>query len=223
MNKQKPERVIYRDDGRLDVREVFYSIQGEGPHAGRPAVFVRLAGCNLKCSFCDTDYTSQRKVHDPMQLVRVVLESGSSHWRCDKGKLVVLTGGEPFRQHIEKFVHLLQTCGCHVQIETNGTLPIVGDLANASIVCSPKGTKLANGIAERVDAVKYVARRQDLGPDGLPSGVARIRKHPSSIYLQPIDEKDPALNFDNLQAVIGSCLMFGYRLSMQLQKMGGLR
>ena len=69
MNQQAPEKQQLRGDGLLAVHSIFYTIQGEGPFAGETAVFVRLAGCNLQCPLCDTDYTSDRRMVGPMGLV----------------------------------------------------------------------------------------------------------------------------------------------------------
>jgi 7-carboxy-7-deazaguanine synthase len=100
---------------KLPVVEVFYSIQGEGYWTGRPAVFVRLAGCNLHCEFCDTDHT--------------VREFLTSEQICDKVsqlsrkvKFVVITGGEPTRHgfYFDGLVDDLQVQGYFVAVETNG-------------------------------------------------------------------------------------------------------
>jgi len=134
----------------LEVHSIFYTIQGEGPFCGTPAVFVRLAGCNLQCPSCDTDYTSKRtrmtaeEICDRVRWAIVnseiagmtVAESlsaisddpndpASQTINFFKG-LVVITGGEPSRQAtgVEWLTLMLQQrLGCYVQIETNGTLP----------------------------------------------------------------------------------------------------
>ena len=102
------------------VNEVFESIQGEGFHAGRPAIFVRFSGCNLSCDFCDTDHTfSEDK--SPVELRDMVRHRDSSVWAFPK--LVVFTGGEPLLHLDWEIVELLAQDGYHIAVETNGTLP----------------------------------------------------------------------------------------------------
>ena len=93
VNNQKREGIAPLRFGDVEIVDIWKTIQGEGPLAGCPSVFIRLAGCNLRCPWCDTDYTSNRKLwraSEVVELVRAIRPSG----------LVVLTGGEPFRQDI---------------------------------------------------------------------------------------------------------------------------
>ncbi|MFA6371108.1 MAG: 7-carboxy-7-deazaguanine synthase QueE [Methanothrix sp.] len=110
--------------------EIFYSMQGEGPAMGRPATFVRLAGCNLRCLGCDTDDRSYRKLSVPD-----VLESIQS-------KRVVITGGEPTLQmeHLSELISLLHSHEKEIHIETNGTNPIPEEILEKIhyAVVSPK-------------------------------------------------------------------------------------
>jgi organic radical activating enzyme len=106
----------------LFTSEIFKGIQGEGFHSGNTAVFVRFAGCNLKCTFCDTKYA--RKMANSVEwfsedLAKVVIKE------LGKCKFVVLTGGEPMMQHgwaLKLFIDELKDNGVYVAIETNGTL-----------------------------------------------------------------------------------------------------
>lgn len=100
----------------LQLAEIFYSIQGEGTHSGTPAVFVRLAGCNLSCDFCDTDY-SLKFFASVDEVVARVRELGGD---CP---MVILTGGEPLaqREAIE-LIEALRRDGRRVHIESNGTI-----------------------------------------------------------------------------------------------------
>jgi len=100
----------------LQLAEIFYSVQGEGEHTGKPAVFVRLAGCNLSCDFCDTDYSLKffSTVND---IVAKVRELGAD---CP---MVVLTGGEPLAQRESlELIDALRRDGRRVHIESNGTI-----------------------------------------------------------------------------------------------------
>jgi 7-carboxy-7-deazaguanine synthase len=115
----------------LQLSEIFYSIQGEGTHTGTPAVFVRLAGCNLSCDFCDTDY-SLKFFASVDQCVARVRELGAG---CPT---VILTGGEPLAQReVLDLIDALRRDGRRVHVESNGTLFV--DLAPDVWLCvSPK-------------------------------------------------------------------------------------
>lgn len=208
--------------------EIFKTIQGEGPFAGVPAIFVRLAGCNLQCPLCDTDYTSRR---ERAGIVRIM----SSIDLLAKAviKLVVITGGEPMRQVLGPLVRDLVARGYDVQIETNGTLyddSLAPWFNLITTVCSPKAGVNFHLLPE-ITAFKYVARVGDLDPvDGLPKTVLESGARPGRppltftgmVYLQPCDEGDEAKNKANTLACIGSCLKFGYTLCLQTHKMVGL-
>ena len=97
------------------INEIFYSIQGEGYHAGKPAIFIRLAGCNLECSWCDTDHSKKSEL-TASQIMELVRTEAKRH----KVGFVVLTGGEPTIHNLNPLVNKLQT-KFYVAIETNGT------------------------------------------------------------------------------------------------------
>lgn len=230
-NQQPPERVVKQDPGHLVVHSIFHTIQGEGPFAGQPAVFVRLAGCNLQCPLCDTEYTAQRTPLNPSTIVEYV-QLAPLH----RTPLVVITGGEPFRQPIAGLCRALLSAGHTVQIETNGTL-YRDDLPygheNLHIVCSPKTQRVHPDLLCHVTALKYVATADSLDVrDGLP---IHALEHPNkgglyrppadwkgTIFLQPVDEQDEHRYADNLRAVVLSCQRHGYRLCLQLHKIIGL-
>src|ERR1035437_6012166 len=98
---------------KVIVHSIFYTIQGEGPHAGEPAVFVRLTGCNLRCYFCDTDFEKGDALS--IEAVVAAVMASADPQVC---KLVVLTGGEPLRQQIIPLCRALTAKGYMTQIET---------------------------------------------------------------------------------------------------------
>jgi 7-carboxy-7-deazaguanine synthase len=102
----------------LKVNEIFYSIQGESSHAGYPCAFIRLTGCNLRCSYCDTTYAYKKGKSWPLEkLISMVDEMGCS--------LVEITGGEPLLQEeTPDLVNALCDKGLRVLVETNGTQDI---------------------------------------------------------------------------------------------------
>jgi organic radical activating enzyme len=233
MNTQKPLKASHREDGRLSVFSVFPTIQGEGPHAGRPAIFIRLAGCNLQCIGCDTSYTSEKEPITPAALALAVNNKLSDIAKSQVLRwLVVITGGEPFRQNIAPLCSALLRSEFDIQIETNGTLYNSELPAGVEIVCSPKTGSLHKGLVERgIDALKYVVEADYIDNDGLPTRVlgspSKIAKPPPyydrrKIYIQPMDSYDPSQNKRNLSAAIESCLLFGYNLCLQTHKIVGL-
>ncbi len=99
---------------RLHINEIFYSIQGESTHAGRPCVFVRLTGCNLRCSYCDTDYA----FYDGRKMTIAEVAEILDGYRCE---LVEITGGEPLLQEgVYPLIDTLLARGRTVMIETSG-------------------------------------------------------------------------------------------------------
>lgn len=247
LNTQPVEPVVKDDRNDLEVISVFKTIQGEGPFAGYPAVFVRLAGCNLQCNRCDTDYTSSRRTVTSHQLVAEVddvLRSNGKQFQNAEKPLIVLTGGEPFRQPIGPLVVMLADAGYYTQVETNGTVyrsrfpyHLCGELL--SIVCSPKAEKINVKLLPQIDTVKYLVRAGDVDDDGLPKTVLGRNVRPArvhvaqvgqghargdvwfaaeDVYVQPEDEGDATLNQANTEAAVASCLKHGYTLSLQLHK-----
>jgi organic radical activating enzyme len=215
-----------QEDGdglQLWVQDVFYTLQGEGPFAGEPSVFVRMGGCNLRCFWCDTDFESSTWRPSLDELIVRIEELRPPS--CD---LVVLTGGEPMRQNIVPLIARLLRKGLRVQIETNGTLwlDLPGD-PRLTVVCSPKTPLLDPRLLPRIDAFKYVISADSIDPDdGLPAGSTQIRGRPSRlfrpvsgrpVYVTPCDEV--GRREDNWQAATSAALKHGYRLSLQIHKL----
>lgn len=236
VNLQPKEKPTNDPEGRLEVVRVWPTIQGEGPYAGTPAVFVRLAGCNLDCPGCDTDYTSVRMTFSPADLAPVVMAHASSM----RTGLVVITGGEPFRQNLEPFVRKLQyktaphgRRSYQIQIETNGTLfPSLEVPLRFECVVSPKTPTISPDLRAYATAFKYVLRAGDVDNDGLPRSVLGNGLRPArpwedwmgDVFVQPMDEGagNEARTKENTAAALQSCMRFGYRLSVQTHKLVGV-
>lgn len=233
INLQQPSKVDHSDGSTLLIHSLFYTIQGEGPYAGMPAVFLRLAGCNLQCPGCDTEYTEGART---MGVGDICEEVENAHVAPDGmgvQPLLVITGGEPFRQNLTFLARTFVAMGWQIQVETNGTLsPSDGFPASATVVCSPKTGKINHRMLRRIDAWKYVARASDINPiDGLPDialnhsnsgGLARPPFGCKSVYLQPMDEQNGLFNTINTKAVVESCLRHGHRLCLQMHKIVGV-
>lgn len=232
-NKQPVEKVIRgAHAGELDLHSIFFTIQGEGPFCGTPAVFIRLAGCNLQCPMCDTEYTKDRRIASIWDMINEVQDL------MPKG-LVVITGGEPFRQPIGDLLHGLTNAGYYVQVETNGTLPPpdfiayeknTGRRKGVYIVCSPKTGKVHFQTWAAACCAKYVLDcAHYYYDDGLPTKALGHVANPIlarppmgfhfPIYLQPADEQDAAKNDANTKLVVASAMKFGYIVQVQLHKL----
>lgn len=146
------------------INEIFYSLQGEGFHTGTPAVFVRFSGCNLKCSFCDTQHEDGRMMSDDEIIAEVC------KYPC---RMVILTGGEPGLWIDGKLTAALHAAGKYVAIETNGTCILPEDID--WVTCSPKEGAILK--VSRIDEVKVVYVGQD---------VSEYLKQPARhFFLQP--------------------------------------
>lgn len=133
------------------INEIFYSLQGEGYHTGMPAVFVRFSGCNLRCSFCDTDFSTFTEMSGE-EIVEAVKGISNSPLKGEGKPLIVLTGGEPALQVDEPLLRALHGTGMAVCIETNGTYALPDGID--WITCSPKqGTRLAIAYADEIKVV----------------------------------------------------------------------
>lgn len=226
-NSQPIEKQDLDPDGALDIAgKPFATIQGEGPYTGIPSIFVRLAGCNLQCPLCDTDYTSDRR----RLSTNLLLEEIATEAREIGGKhpLVVLTGGEPFRQNITPLIDFLLGLGHIVQIETNGTLNIpFANRLELSLVCSPKTGSLHPSMGNFAVTYKYVIEAGKTDPnDGLPTSVlgmkCKVARPPKNfkgnVYVQPQDDGDLEKNGANIKETVRVAMKYGYRLSLQTHK-----
>ena len=227
-NNQLPEKQV--DGSILKVHSIFRSIQGEGPLVGEPAIFIRMAGCNLQCKGCDTDYTSEPTSWDPLDLAGHICLMATA---AGFNPLVVITGGEPFRQNITRLVEGLLFAGLRVQIETNGTLALKKfPYGQVTIVCSPKTPKINPVLVPHISAYKYVIQANGVDPeDGLPSkilgkdqrvarpiygGPMKITKR--KVFVQPFDDQNNPEN-SNQAAALAVALTYGYRFGLQIHKL----
>lgn len=207
---------------RLDIQQIFPTMQGEGPFAGVPAIFVRLGGCNLACTFCDTEFESfsPMAVEDILDEVRRQAKGNTVYPAATK--LVVITGGEPLRQPIELMCQALLDEEFDVQIETNGTLwrelpPQV------HVICSPKNpggkayAPVRSDVLRRAAAVKFIVSAQMDGYNSVPEMGQGV-----SVYVQPMDEQDENKNAANLVQAAKLAAEHGYMLSLQTHKIIGV-
>ena len=194
----------------MRVNEIFYSLQGEGCHAGRAAIFVRLSGCNLACPFCDTDHSAYVDMTED-DIARAVADYPAI-W-------VVLTGGEPALQLTPSLIDRLHGVGKTVAVETNGTLPLPDNIDWVTV--SPKepfvGTT-GRPLLARANEVKVVFGEQPLADDPAAGIVA------DHYLLQPCDTGDSRRN----AVITARCIDYikqhpQWRLSLQTHKIVGIR
>lgn len=190
----------------MRVNEIFYSLQGEGRFTGTPAVFIRFAGCNLKCSFCDTRHEPFKEMTED-EIARTAASYPASH--------VVITGGEPTLQLTPGLINKLHACGKFVQIETNGTTALPHGCDVDWVTCSPKTGEIK---LERVDELKVLYINGDQDPDRYTGVKAKIYS------LQPCDTGDDERNRDILSHAIDYCLKHPkWHLSLQTHKLINIR
>lgn len=199
------------------VKEIFYSIRGEGLHAGKPAVFCRFSGCNLwsgregdrasaVCRFCDTDFVGGERL-----TAAEITRRSLALWPGKLNRWCVLTGGEPALQSDWDLVRILRLAGFSVAMETNGTtqLPFRYDW----LTMSPKaGTEIKQRYC---DELKLVYPQDGIGPDDLAEIATTNR------YLQPMDGPDLGRNRDLAAAY---CLDHpAWGISLQIHKLLGVK
>ncbi|HEX4879626.1 MAG TPA: 7-carboxy-7-deazaguanine synthase [Limnobacter sp.] len=210
------------------VKEMFYTLQGEGAQAGRAAVFCRFAGCNLwsgreedrataVCKFCDTDFVGTDglgggKFRSPQELAHAIAVTfhGES---TRQTPYVVFTGGEPTLQLDAPLIDAVHALGFEIAIETNGTLPVP---EGVDWICvSPKfGSTL---VQTRGDELKVVVPQLGQNLDAL--GQLDF-KH---FFVQAMDDANPVRKAHNMQVAIQTCLSKPqWRLSVQTHKVIGM-
>ncbi len=194
----------------LKVNEIFYSLQGEGRWTGTPATFIRLAGCNLQCPFCDTSHSAFNLMEE-RDIAELVEKAPSRH--------VVITGGEPTIQLTLPLLRALKETGAFIQIETNGTLALPAGAAELIdwITCSPKLPEPP--AIDRIDELKVVYTGTDVEPM-----LAIALTHPECRYLQPCDTGNPDRNAEIIRSAISYIKQHPqWKLSLQTHKLLSIR
>ncbi len=191
----------------LNVNEIFYSLQGEGGRSGQPSIFIRLAKCNLSCSFCDTDFERGVKMTTD-EILR-----GIEPYGC---KWIIWTGGEPTLQLNDALVALFKEKGYLQAIETNGTRRVPQGLDY--ITCSPKQQfEKVRELIPEVDELRFPIQKGDPLPD--VTILPKARYH----FLSPIFD-----NHNIIQENIDYCVSLVkenpvWALSLQIHKLIGIR
>ena len=205
------------------IKEIFYTLQGEGAMAGRPAVFCRFSGCNLWsgreedrskaiCKFCDTDFWGMDGTLGGSYNAHDLAEIVNSLWPNANGnKYIVCTGGEPLLQLDEQLVDAFKTHGFEVAIETNGTI-----LAPKNIdwICvSPKAN--TEILQTSGNEIKIVYPQSGINPNDFKD------YNFNHFYIQPMDNEN---RIENTKLAIEYCMQnTKWKLSVQSHKIVGIR
>ena len=203
------------------VKEIFLTLQGEGIQAGRRAVFLRFAGCNLwtgrerdrataQCTFCDTDFVGTDGVNGGRYEAEALADKVEALWSQGERRLVVVTGGEPILQLDAGLIEALHARGFEVAVESNGTLPAPDGLDWLCI--SPKaGTDV---VQRSGNELKLVWPQPGIDPDEL------ARWDFDHFLIQPMDGPDKAAALE--QSIAFVMANPGWELSLQTHKLIGL-
>ena len=194
---------------KYKVSEIFYSIQGEGVHTGQPTVFIRMAGCSMKCSFCDTKYSWRKAKTMSIESILKELQK----YPCDR---ITITGGEPFEQDMIPLVRALIS-DYRVYFETNGSKSIPAEIsAWCWVTVSPKKKVLAINLNRAcevkmlVNSLEDIKRSERLGAFCSPA---------TAICLQPVSMKPENIRLC-VEAIKRNPRL---RLSLQTHKYSGVR
>ena len=213
MRRKTLEAIRRETEDGYRLVEIFESLQGEGRNMGRPCVFVRFAGCNLSCAWCDTDVRKRFE----LSLAELVKEV-----KGFRAKSVILTGGEPTIQRgMPELVARLKAEGYWIGVETNGLVDADWLGFVDYVACSPKadfaGRYEAEGTLRAADEVRVVASSEDV--------VGFCRKMRERIaatdyYVSPC-EREGEIDFATAKSVLGR--LGDWSLSVQLHKLLGFR
>jgi organic radical activating enzyme len=191
----------------LNVNEIFYSLQGEGGRQGEASIFIRLTRCNLKCDFCDTDFSSGTDMNVNEILDRI---------RFFPCRWMVWTGGEPTLQLTDEILGFFKRAGYRQAIESNGSRTLSG-LLDYTVV-SPKGNAAyAKKANPRVDEIRLPVQKGDLLPDlhTLPEA--------GRYFLSPVFTADATVTQANIDYCVEQVKRHPeWRLSLQIHKFIGM-
>ena len=205
------------------IKEIYYTLQGEGYYSGRPAVFCRFTGCNLWtgreedrasaiCQFCDTDFYGMDGERGGKYTAEELAETCKSLWKKqERTPFVVFTGGEPALQLDEELISIFKEKGFYTAVETNGTLPLPSNID--WVTCSPKArTEI---ILEKSSELKIVLPQEGVDPRDFVNFKAE------HFYIQPMDN---ALKEENTKYCEEYCRANPrWKLSLQLHKILGIK
>lgn len=186
------EAMAAAKEGLLPLVEVFYSLQGEGLRTGQATVFVRFAGCNLACEFCDTDFRVKQTYTVEELAAEIARLGGPCRWVC-------FTGGEPTIHDLQRLCDMLRQLGYHLQMETNGTRPRP-EWGMDHITVSPKqpqGGRLHPWYEENAAEFKYVVDDEA----DLARALAGVERQERTTFVQPnaLNPKAIALCIEAIQ------------------------
>jgi 7-carboxy-7-deazaguanine synthase len=210
----------------MKIAELFYSIQGEGALTGVPSFFIRLHGCNLHCSWCDTPYASRddEQYAQDMSCAEIIDELR----KYPAANHAVITGGEPLlAPQLPELTHLLRDISCHITIETNGTIPpgeTLCDLASISPKLRHSGNPVTRNSPIHIDALRQWFDVTDTqlkfvvqSPEDITEIQAILHRldrpvRSEKILLMPQTQSTASINW-----IIDCCKANGYRYCHRLQ------
>ncbi|GHT02249.1 7-carboxy-7-deazaguanine synthase [Bacteroidia bacterium] len=191
----------------LDVKEIFYSLQGEGGRQGEASIFIRLAGCNLKCDFCDTDF------EDGTEMTRETIHTIIRQFPC---QWIIWTGGEPTLQLTDDILWFFNNKGYKQAVESNGTQKL-SPIFDYTVV-SPKGSlAYAKQINPQVDELRLPIKENDSLPE--IEWLPKAKKY----FASPIFTDNPLQTKANIDHCVKQILSRPqWRLSLQIHKLIGI-
>jgi len=188
----------------LKVKEIFYSLQGEGGRQGEASIFIRLSGCNLKCEFCDTDFSGGEDMELP-QILSVIKQ-----FPC---KWIIWTGGEPSLQLTDEVLTFFKQQGYFQAVESNGHYPLSGLLDY--VVVSPKENPVyAKKINPSVDEIRIPVMSGDVLPN------FKLLPKAKHYFLSPVFMNDISKTRENINYCVEQIKQKpDWRLSLQMHKL----
>ena len=220
---------------KYKINELFETIQGEGSFTGQPSIFIRLQGCPVGCSWCDTKHTWDVELSDEVSPGKMLSKTEETPlWasftaedilalvreKSYQAKHIVITGGEPCMYDLIPLCELFEQHGYSAQIETSGTFEVI-TTENCWVTVSPKvnmrgGYEILKSAMSRANEIKHpIATDQHV--DDLKALLKYHNINDTPIYLQPISQKKRAT-----ELAISTCIANNWRLSIQVHKYIGI-